>query len=350
MALGAFYHTALIYNENIVWRVSSEQSSGLLQFISATIHEFRMEAFFLISGFFFLLLFEKQQDSFLRQRLQRVIIPLIVCGLTLNILMNFLSYNLSIDWSLTGYFLNGVWLGHLWFLGNLATYFVVFFIILKLAPPLPTLSRRAVIVLLFLFTPVLSIGLKWLVSDFNNVHFLFFTPAKWIYQAPYFLLGILFYRSQASFLQLFTKRGLSLALVLLALLKIIKREMALSGWDYSITSSIDELTTPLLVYSVLGFFLIFLNKSSRAVRAMSDSSYTVYLLHQPLIIVIYSLIYSANLGFNIYLEYILIVALSLSIPFAFHVYIVKHIAIFKLLLNGVYVDKKGYKRKAGTIS
>ena len=55
MILGLFYHVALIYNDAYVWRVSSRESSVVFNYISNFINTFRMEAFYIISSFFYIL-------------------------------------------------------------------------------------------------------------------------------------------------------------------------------------------------------------------------------------------------------------------------------------------------------
>ncbi|KYL34309.1 hypothetical protein A2I98_12240 [Pseudoalteromonas agarivorans] len=66
MILGLFYHTALIYNDGYVWRVSSSDNSIFFNYISNFIHAFRMEAFYIISGFFYLLVYTKKKRKFFK--------------------------------------------------------------------------------------------------------------------------------------------------------------------------------------------------------------------------------------------------------------------------------------------
>ncbi|QPG06424.1 acyltransferase family protein [Salinimonas marina] len=349
MALGAFYHAALIYSENRAWRVASSENSGLLKFIATTIHEFRMEAFFLVSGFFFVLLFDKMQRGFLGERLQRVVIPLIAFGLTLNVLMNYFSENINIDWNVVSYFLTGHWLGHLWFLGNLSVYFVVFYAFLKAFSIPNNIEKKLIIVSFFLVTPIVSLLLASPVSDFYPKQLLFITVAKLALHAPYFFMGMIMYRNKEIFLSLFSKKGIGIAVLAVLAIKLVKRELALSGVEYNITSLFDEFSKPFLIYIVLGIFMVFMNKSNKAIKSMSDASYTIYLLHQPIIVLLYSWLMYMNINLYIYTEYAVLVSVSLFLPYVIHTYIVNNFSFARLLFNGVIPKSAHYKRKLGAI-
>ena len=110
MILGLFYHAALIYSVDYVWRVRDSDTSSFLTYFSSFIHAFRMEAFYLISGFFYLLVYTKRADGFLNERLTRVIPPLLVCGLLINPVMNYFSYEREFSWDSLSYFIDGQWL------------------------------------------------------------------------------------------------------------------------------------------------------------------------------------------------------------------------------------------------
>lgn len=118
MILGIFYHVGLIYSTDNDWRVLSTETSSLITKITNYLHLFRMEAFYLISGFFFILALTKNKNNFFADRLKKVLIPLLFCGLFISRIMKFFSYNFK-------YILYGEWLGHVWFLGNLSLYFII---------------------------------------------------------------------------------------------------------------------------------------------------------------------------------------------------------------------------------
>ncbi|WP_409074713.1 acyltransferase family protein [Pseudoalteromonas sp. SR41-1] len=67
----------------------------------------------------------------LRDRLNRVMIPLIFTGGTINSVFNYYSFNEHYS-GVYNYILKGDWMGHLWFIGNLAIYYLCFYFLLTL--------------------------------------------------------------------------------------------------------------------------------------------------------------------------------------------------------------------------
>ncbi|MBB1290472.1 acyltransferase family protein [Pseudoalteromonas sp. SR43-6] len=64
MVLGVFYHVALIYKVEQDWRVGSNDTSEFFSIISLFIHDFRMEAFYVIAGFFIFTYIKKEKIVF----------------------------------------------------------------------------------------------------------------------------------------------------------------------------------------------------------------------------------------------------------------------------------------------
>ncbi len=80
MLLGIALHAALAYT-GPGWVVSDGPSSGLLGFLVASVHGFRMPLFFLLSGFFSAMLWSKRGASgLITQRTKRILIPLVLGG------------------------------------------------------------------------------------------------------------------------------------------------------------------------------------------------------------------------------------------------------------------------------
>lgn len=83
----------------------------------------------MISGFFFSMLYEKRRgvDYIIKDRIFRVLIPLVVIGFSVNILAAVISdpnfYNTELNFN---FFWHADWLGYLWFISNLVMYFLFF--------------------------------------------------------------------------------------------------------------------------------------------------------------------------------------------------------------------------------
>lgn len=83
MLLGIALHAALAY-VGIGWVVSDERTSEPLRWFVPAIHGFRMPLFFLLSGFFTAMLWQRRGlTGLLTQRTKRILIPLILACLTI---------------------------------------------------------------------------------------------------------------------------------------------------------------------------------------------------------------------------------------------------------------------------
>lgn len=83
MLLGIVLHAALSFAP-IPWSVSDTQQSDYFLVLFAAIHGFRMPLFFLISGFFTAMLWRKRGfGGLVKQRFQRIFLPLVIGCLTI---------------------------------------------------------------------------------------------------------------------------------------------------------------------------------------------------------------------------------------------------------------------------
>lgn len=77
MLLGVPFHVSLIYSSQ-KWAVNSSEASLWLTTLNDFIHAFRMQVFFVISGYFsYMLYLRYQPQRFLKVRLERVGIPML---------------------------------------------------------------------------------------------------------------------------------------------------------------------------------------------------------------------------------------------------------------------------------
>jgi len=83
MALGIALHASLAFYQ-APWPVHDERPSGLLALVYLVIHGFRMPLFFLLSGYFTMLVYRRRGlDSLLRQRVARIVVPLLLALATI---------------------------------------------------------------------------------------------------------------------------------------------------------------------------------------------------------------------------------------------------------------------------
>lgn len=79
MLLGVPYHVARVYGGGRYNAVASPESNRLLDVFADVSHSFRMEAFFVVAGFFACMVMMRGNGGFLRGRLVRIGVPLLVC-------------------------------------------------------------------------------------------------------------------------------------------------------------------------------------------------------------------------------------------------------------------------------
>ncbi len=92
MLLGIILHAALSFT-SIPWTVNDSQQNEIFYYLFAAIHGFRMPLFFLISGFFTAMLWRKRGlGGLIRQRIQRILLPLLIGCLTIVPAMWAVSY------------------------------------------------------------------------------------------------------------------------------------------------------------------------------------------------------------------------------------------------------------------
>jgi hypothetical protein len=191
MSLGIVIHAADIFRPDFAWRVKNPEQHIYFSYLADFIHSFRMQSFYLIAGFFSAMLLTRYSPKdFLKNRLVRLGIPTLFCGLTFNSLMHLISWGnfhnpeTAFD---ANYWLGGNWLAHLWFLSHLMLYVYILYIMVTVFPNLARISKiccsNYLLLLVFfvvskmLFSrigwrfPESPFGEKWIIFDGN----LFFT-------------------------------------------------------------------------------------------------------------------------------------------------------------------------------
>ncbi|PWQ98717.1 acyltransferase family protein [Leucothrix arctica] len=329
MVLGLFYHAGLIYGYGNSWNVVSDERSQLISFLANFVHMFRMEAFYLISGFFYMLVFSKSKPNFLSGRLVRVAVPLFFCGLFINPVMHFFSYNKSFTFDLN-YFYSGQWLGHLWFLGNLLIYFFLTYFFCGFFYRV-RLGRFSLLLVLFFILPVLSLTGLAIAKFIYDGNFIFVSFYPLFYYFPYFLIGIICFVNKDIFVSILNIKYAVLSFFVFLTL------YAFSSLDSFSSNTINNMVDVMYVGSLVIFLIALVYmlgcRESFLIKELSDASYTIYILHQPLLIFFYVFLFS-----NIYLgaitEYLLLVSSVFFISWVFHFSVVKRSNIARLLFNG----------------
>ncbi|MDW8846642.1 glucans biosynthesis protein MdoC [Erwinia sp. MMLR14_017] len=304
MLLGVPFHVSLIYSTQL-WSVNSPAPSEWLTLLNDFIHAFRMQVFFVISGYFsYMLYLRYSSGEWLKVRLERVGIPMLAAIPLLTVPQFFMikAWTSKIgDWhgfSLYQKFNALAWdlISHLWFLlvlvvlttlglwlfkwlrdgkGAKTEYSEVTWTKLTFAILLCALAWGAIRHLLFLYAPLmLSDGL----FNYAVMQSLFFLP--------FFVLGALSWKYPA-LKALFVKPvpwtfiGSALAFVAYVLNQTYSKG---EGWLYEIDAIVSMTMGLWMVNVVFSLGHRLLNSHSPRVTYLVNASLFIYLVHHPLTI------------------------------------------------------------------
>ena len=327
LLLGVLFHASVF-----VYLYQKPESLGeflMVVYLHQFLHVFRMPTFFVIAGFFAAYLLQTRgPNKFLRNRLQRIALPLLMFWIPLAFANNWTSQGAWLTGRSTFDFLP-IDFGHLWFL-----YFLILFclVLWAFSSPLQKLSIKRVsphVFMLFLaaafplipgvFDQEGTLATSTQISPDPGLLLLYFLI---------FLSGALAYNQQKLWLTFLRERALWLFGVLLLSFTIffVIQDWGLvgTGWVYAVSMISGT-------YGVLGLFLRFATKQNKAFKFVSDASYWIYLVHLPL--VFFFLIAYSNSGFGA-LPLILLSTLStIGIGVVSYKLLVRHTPV-SWLLNG----------------
>lgn len=345
MMLGIVLHTAHLYNPSQVWLVYAPEHHPFFNYLIKAIATFRMPAFLVVSGFFCAMFVIRYGNAyFLRSRIKRILLPLLVCALSLNVLQAILLHHFGwITEDVTTYLLNGGWVQHLWFLLDLFIFVVLLSLAYSIAPvrqlgrylnnaavkwlPLPLFIALLPLYGLLLVT-LNRLGLpmyhSWLgITDLYEV----------LYNLPFFVFGLMLY-SNAGWLRQFSKLNLiygTAVLILLCTVNYMARQGTGGIWQV-LTLYSDVFIRWICVALCFSLFNLAVTRSHQYWRFLSEASYSVYLFHHVIVISLGLLL--INVGLPPLVGFCLIVAVTLALTLAIHKYLIAPNKILRLLFNG----------------
>ena len=339
MTLGVIFHSALIFIPDTKWRASFSDGSIAFSYLTTFIHDFRMYAFYIIAGFFFFLVYEKY-GSFItiKRRVARLAIPMVFIGLTFNHFMNQLSQNRDHSVDFYTYILAGEWLAHLWFIGNLIIYYLLSIIFVSLLANQSPIKINKVILsaLLIIGVPFFTVVLDFICKYTYSETILFVSFRNLFHYLPYYLLGIYFYKYKDIFFFITQIKVASIFLVISVILVQLSNYFNVIEISYSANQMVEYTYRLSLSLFIMGIF----NKiavENKFTTKIVDSSYTIYLLHLPVIIFIFPLV--SIFSFDVLTSFLFMSVLTFTICYLFHEHIVRKHRILMYLFNGIYQSK-----------
>lgn len=338
MLLGIALHASIAYN-GLNWAVSDASGSKIFVWFFHATHGFRMQLFFLISGFFTAMLYEKRGlTPLLQQRLKRILIPLLLftpifAGLT--------EWVLEMNESRQGIF-DQKWqhfsFHHLWFLWFLCIY-VLFFAMISKLPRLHLKSQWLESPSCFLWILPLTLIPQ---SFFTTAYPLIgpetsagFIPIPEVlaYYAIFYAVGVALFQTGDALVTRGWKLQLALGLLLFLPASVIIERLTFSHYSHlKLLSDLIQVTfTWLMVFGCMGFFRAKFHHPSPVMRYLSDASYWLYLAHLPLVFLLQLLILDFSL--NCWIKFTFVNIVSFVVLLVSYHYCVRYTPI-GTLLNG----------------
>jgi glucan biosynthesis protein C len=339
LVLGIVLHAANIYTSGGKWVIADSQSHYDFDLLVGIIHEFRMPTFFWISGYFCALtLLRSGARKMLKRRVQRLVIPLFVCWITLNVIQTgFVAWWNGQAPMLA--LLNGVPLFHLWFLVDLLVFTILAPLYLpwlqhishRMKPCAARLGPTFIVFSLGLFGYLLNLAVR--ATDFAYNDLLAVTSLHRLsINLPFFLGGALMYYL-SSVKEAFLRIHLLLLLVLVPLALLAHGN--LQGHNL-LVQELNDLSEKILVWGCIGGCLHFFNTVFKhptwLTRLLADASYTVFLFSHCLIVVTGLVITQTTLPIGI--KFLVVSLSSLAIATWIHVFLIRRFVSLRFAFNG----------------
>ncbi|MBT1450657.1 acyltransferase family protein [Glaciecola sp. XM2] len=348
MMLGIVLHSAAVFSTHEYWLVSYERTSIYFDWLISTIHTFRMPLFFMIAGFFALMLLQRYKTrKFITNRTNRIVVPFISAFLLLNPFQNLLMsmYYQQLE-APKNYFIEYS-ISHLWFLVNLMGYCILLWLgimvmrSLRIKVKILRLPKQAFLAAVLIF-PIFNISV--LAAGNLGVHIyedlvLLGQPVTFMYYLAFFLFGavIFLYKPWVELIE--TNRFIYLSLTIAALLvmgslfEMIPAEP--EGIFLKIGREYLETISILLICLFLwSFFARLLKASSKVMKYLSEASYTVYLFHHILVVAFVILINLNGINAHPAILFTCLVALVFISSLAIHQFVIMRVSRLRFMFNG----------------
>lgn len=329
MILGLFYHASLVYKPGFQWAVGYAERSKLFTLISIVIHDFRMQAFFMIAGFFFVLVSSRKGIQFcIYDRLIRIGVPLLTMIFVASLMVSSGQLE-SISAYVPGLPQTG-WIEHLWFLKALLIYYAFSWV----GYPLRKLSNKFVVWIgVLLIVPLLAYSAKTAVPSM----FLFGVSMDMIvYYFPSYIAGMWLFYVKDQLDEIFEVRVSIAVVAFYFIVTFVLLHYELLGKGHLWVDVLKAVSGMSLAFGAVGLAYLW-RRPSKMVQALVQSSYTIYLLHQPTLFLVFLLI--ADWPLPAIVSYTLLVTLTFAITIGLHFGVVSKVKLLRFLFNGERPEK-----------
>lgn len=359
MLLGVPYHVARIYAGGRPFAVESPDTSPVLSVLAGVLHSFRMEAFFIVAGYFAaMVLARSSAGSFLASRVVRIGVPLGICTLLFApmgaaLILAGSRHGGAITGGEVASMLarpGGWWVMHLWFLHTLLLLTLALAAAAALVrrwPPAAALAARLSAVLSALTRHRFILGGSviatvmvgfWLLP--NAIRHLtglglqpfapFFDLRTAIRFLPMFGFGVALW-ARPDVRDWFNRReplALPVAIAASAVFVVGEHASRFSGLMIAIGAGFAGLFWAQMLNS---FAARHLDRPNPAITWLSQASYSVYLFHFPIVLLLGLVFLKVNAPPLV--EFAVITTLTLALCFGIHA-IIRRSRLLGFLFNG----------------
>jgi glucan biosynthesis protein C len=327
-----FFHAACVFHPWSDYYIKNDQLSPVIAYVFVwTVGHWHMSLFFILAGASTYFALKKRSGvEYIRERVRRLFIPLIFGTLVLIPpqsylgLLNHSGYSQSfIAWlpnfchlqtaDLSGYFLGGLTVGHLWFILHLLVYSLIalpLFLYFDRDSGLRWIRRIASVLMKPVVLFLLFQALLVLISKFPSV-----LGGNPLFYITFFILGFILMSDQRLMDRVDRYRLILLLLGIVPLAGLIVMS-ATNSWPADIPEWADGIMDAYRNAFVPWFFILallaygrrFLNFTNRFLKYFAEGAYPIYMLHQTVLVVIAFFVIQWGLG--VVAKYAIIVALS----------------------------------------
>jgi hypothetical protein len=365
MLLGLIIHTAITYgtlNFGDAWNLKDPESTNyVFDLIVGYIHVFRMPVFMVAAGYFGALLFYKKGGgAMLRNRFNRIFLPLAAGVLLIYPLIRFAfsysneafagapdAWNQSVSYIISGGFLPFK-TAHLWFIYYLILFSVAGFLIAtifnkksRISDLLNDVFKKITLnfwLRLISSSFVVFICLYWMESTFLKTNNSF--TIEWSVFFTYFMFystGWMFYRTDC-LMQLSKNAWIQLAIATLLFLAVPLTPWPNETWVLTAQQILIAISTSLFVFGFIALFLVYFHAYSRTLAYLMESAYWVYIIHLPIVAFIPGLL--APFALNIVAKFLIVFTVTTFLSFASYHYLVRGTFIGKFLNGKIFKNEK----------
>lgn len=364
MMLGIVIHASITYGTldyGNTWPLKDTKSNHLyFDIIVSFIHAFRMPVFFVAAGYFGALLFYKKGSmGMIRNRINRILFPLVAGVLIIYplVVFAFVYSNATISgapgaWQqATSTITSGNFLPfrtvHLWFIYYLILFSVAGWLIDNLLNRMPkvinavdALFKKIILnfwVSLLCSCLLVFFCLYWMGTTFLKTNSTFqIEGAVFVTYFVFYGMGWMLYRTDS--LKQFSKNcWVQLGIATLLFLVGTFAPWPKAAWTLLINQVITALYTPLFVFGFIALFQTYFHSYSRRLNYLMEASYWVYIVHLPIVAFIPGLI--GGLALPVLIKFLIVFSVTTLSCFLSYHYLVRGSFIGKFL-NGKIIKTK----------